>query len=63
MNTSTLPVGVPTPGDSVATVTLKVMVSPVCAGFSEETTVVLVLAWLTTWTTLPSSPLKLPSPA
>ena len=59
----TLPVGMPIPGATAATVAVKVT-GPAPDGLAEETTVVFVAAWLTVWVSGVAVVLavKLPSP-
>jgi hypothetical protein len=45
----TVPVGVPLPGATTATVAVNVTVWPKCDGFGEEVSVVVVAALLTVW--------------
>jgi hypothetical protein len=45
----TVPVGVPAPGATVATVAVKATAWPDDDGFTEDVTVVVVDAWFTTW--------------
>jgi hypothetical protein len=45
----TVPLGVPEPGDTAATVAVKVTDWPCTLGFALELRVVVVLALLTTW--------------
>ena len=45
----TAPVGVPAPGETALTVTVKVTDCPKTDGFAEELTVLLVLEGLTVW--------------
>jgi hypothetical protein len=47
----TVPVGVPAPGDTGATVAVNVTDWPKTAGFAEEVTLVVVAVWLTVWAT------------
>ena len=48
---STVPVAVPAPGETAATVAVKVIDSPKTEGFAEDVNAVVVLALLTTWFT------------
>jgi hypothetical protein len=60
---ATVPVGVPTPGATTATVAVKVMDWPAAEGFRLEPTVVVVLSGLTTWlTSVPTLAVLLLSP-
>src|SRR5205823_1863225 len=45
----TVPVGVPDPGASAATVAVKVTAWPNTDGLAEEITVLVLLTWLTVW--------------
>jgi hypothetical protein len=45
----TVPVGVPAPGDTGATVAVSVTDWPETPGFAEEVTLEVVAAWLTVW--------------
>jgi len=47
----TLPVGVPAPGATAATVAVKVTDWPNTDGWAEEVTPVVVAAWFTVWVT------------
>jgi hypothetical protein len=61
----TVPVGVPAPGGTAATVAVKVTDWPKTEGFTDEVTAVSVLALLTTCglpVSEPVLPLKFPSP-
>ena len=48
----TVPVAVPAPGETAATVAVKVTDWPKTEGFAEDVKVVVVLALLTTWLTV-----------
>jgi hypothetical protein len=56
---ATVPVGVPTPGATTATVAVKVTDCPEFEGFVLEATFVVVLARLTTWPPLTDAALAL----
>src|SRR6266567_1500069 len=59
----TVPVRVPTPGDTALTVAVNVTAWPNTDGFTEEPTVVVVLAWFTVCVNVPEAfVLKLTSP-
>ncbi len=59
----TVPVGVPDPGEAAVTVAVKVTVWPTGAGFCDDDTVVVVLAWATfRLTGVALLPTKLPYP-
>jgi hypothetical protein len=60
---ATVPVGVPAPGDTGATVAVKVTDCPKVEGFETDVSVVLELAWFTVCDTLPLEPEWLLSPA
>jgi hypothetical protein len=48
----TVPVGVPPPGLTAATVAVKVTVWPAAEGLGESVCVIVVAAWLTSWPTV-----------
>ena len=48
---STVPLAVPAPGETAATLAVKVIDSPKTEGFAEDVKAVVVLALLTTWLT------------
>ncbi|MGW3275432.1 hypothetical protein ACWDFH_28785 [Streptomyces kronopolitis] len=58
----TVPVGVPAPGATGATVAVNVTDSPTTDGSGDELTVVVVDAGPTVWVSVPVEVLKLPSP-
>ncbi|GAA5610956.1 hypothetical protein Spla01_02103 [Streptomyces platensis] len=58
----TVPVGVPEPGGTGATVAVKVTVCPDTDGSGDDVTVVVVAAWLTVWVSVPADEVKLASP-
>jgi len=45
----TVPLGVPAPGNTALTVAVNVTDCPDTDGFTDEATVVVLLAWLTVW--------------
>ena len=60
----TVPVGVPDPGATALTVAVNVTDCPNTDGFTDEVTVVELLAWLTVWVMAAEVlPLKFVSPA
>src|SRR5438309_481772 len=58
----TVPVGVPAPGAATLIVAVKITPWPNAAGLAEDVRVVLVLAWLTIWLSVPGLLLKFASP-
>ncbi|GAO05930.1 hypothetical protein TPA0598_01_03000 [Streptomyces lydicamycinicus] len=58
----TVPVGVPAPGATGATVAVKVTGSPTTDGSGDEETVVVVSARVTVCVSVPLDPMKLGSP-
>ncbi|MCR8574823.1 hypothetical protein NE399_11920, partial [Streptomyces sp. Isolate_219] len=58
----TVPVGVPAPGETGATVAVKVTGCPTTDGSGAEMTEVVVEAWPTVWVSVPTEPLKSASP-
>ena len=62
MTKVTVPVGVPAPGETGATVAVKVTDCPKTDGSGDEVTVVVVDAWLTVWVSVPLEPVKFASP-
>ncbi|MDT0459518.1 hypothetical protein RM550_28025, partial [Streptomyces sp. DSM 41527] len=58
----TVPVGVPAPGATAATVAVKVTDWPTTDGSGADVTVVVVDAWLTVWVSVPLEPVKPASP-
>ncbi|MGW8969766.1 hypothetical protein [Streptomyces platensis] len=62
MTKVTVPVGVPAPGATGATVAVNVTDWPTTDGSGEDVTVVVVAAWPTVWVSVPTEELKLASP-
>ncbi|GAO05925.1 hypothetical protein TPA0598_01_02950 [Streptomyces lydicamycinicus] len=62
MTKVTVPVGVPAPGATGATVAVKVTGSPNTDGSGDEVTVVVVDAWPTVWVSVPTDDEKFASP-
>ncbi|GAA5610957.1 hypothetical protein Spla01_02104 [Streptomyces platensis] len=62
MTKVTVPVGVPEPGGTGATVAVKVTVCPTTDGSGDDVTVVVVEVWPTVWASVPTEELKLASP-
>ncbi|GAA5610950.1 hypothetical protein Spla01_02097 [Streptomyces platensis] len=58
----TVPVGVPAPGATGATVAVKVTGSPTTDGSGDEETAVVVSARVTVWVSVPTDEVKLASP-
>ncbi|GAO05929.1 hypothetical protein TPA0598_01_02990 [Streptomyces lydicamycinicus] len=62
MTKVTVPVGVPAPGATGATIAVKVTVSPKTDGSGAEVTVVVVADGMTVWVSVPTEPAKSASP-
>ncbi len=62
MTKVTVPVGVPAPGATGATVAVNVTGCPTTEGSGDDVTVVVVDACPTVWVSVPTEPVKLPSP-